>query len=717
MTRERKEPGSGSTPSRQARRRAPSTRRAHTREGEGVTPAIQTARADRGALSTGDVRRLQRSLGNQAVRAMLGPDETSAARPGAPALAPLHVPRISRAVSQGPALIQRALPDANTYRVLDTEDARLVAIGDAVEQYNAVAGTRDSPEAFQTNFNRLQAVDRAIYTWYAQVSRDNQRLEGNPHHGTIKALMAAAEREHEELIEASKGMAEVLPMDTTGLEGPELAQLKTLWQDIVNNRGKIKLVGTEAYNKRILAELGKILSTPTGRAMLRFLNTAREGEVPESAEAELSNVYIGERRDQLPDRVQEASPQVEDAHASEAQPLNVDDSETTRKLDALTGVTRTPIDPLAPPDPVQYPAVTADNMHMVRDAAWGGLKGFTHGGKKYEFNTTGTGAFVSSFPAEAVHPGRDPGNEVMTPGWTTLGHELGHAANMKAGSSTIEFKSHFDDELVVGMAGSAEAGKKWDNAEELLNIENVENALRDESGLSEREGHQPPAWATQLAVTTRSDLRRPLNELYQADNSWYRVDEWAALDRRCRILPVKTVLDPTAVAALRGEVTVFMDRWRDETAPAALRRATIAAPLEALKAQDDQWGSNAEWKRVSKMVAELTVPDTLDVGKMDTARNEVKAFLKAQAEAKLPAYLRTISKSNSKRDTLYASLANDDERIAAFRFLHEHRGEFQQIKAMLHFNKARRQGTTEPERQQSRIDTFKALVEGRQAIG
>jgi hypothetical protein len=589
--------------------------------------AVRRGRLDPGRLSPQDVLQLQHVIGNQAVgRVLTG--------------------RASVAHRAEGAVVQRALPDGATYQALDPTDHDLVAIGTAVASYNLIAGRRGSPAEFQTCFNRLQAVDRAIYRWFAQVSQHHQRLEGNPHAATIKTLMGLADREHEELIEASKTLVDVLPFDTTGLLSPELAQLKTLWQDMVNSRGKIKLVGSAGYNRRVLAELGKILSTPTGRALLTFLNTPKPTEVATSPQAALTNIYIGEKLSDLPTPVRTASPELGEKDYSEAQPLNVASSDPTRTLEALAGVKESDIDASHPPDVTQFPAVTATTMGRVREAVFGGLSGFTHGGKKYEFSGQGTGAFVTSFPGQAVHPGRAPGNEILTPGWVTLGHELGHAANMRAGAATKSKKAHFDDPLVTGLAGGAAAGKKWDDAEELLNIENIENRLRQESEQAEREGHQPPEWAKTLAVNTRRDLKVPLDALYRGNDSWAQNATYQALDRRCRTLPVKDVLDP---------------------------------------------------------------------GKVQALRDDVDAFLLAQANIKLPDYLGRISRDRPKATALLASLTTQPVKIQTFMFLDAHQRDFARIKKILH-TEAHKGRLTEAERQTKRETTLQAIVNGTQPL-
>jgi hypothetical protein len=495
----------------------------------GPAPAVgQLPGRATGGPSPRLMRQLQQTIGNRAVGAAL----QGATRP-----------------------IQRALPDAAQYLALDVADLLLVAVGTAVASYNAIAASRGTAGDLQTCFNRLQGVDRAIHAWFAQVSAANQRLQGNPHSAAIRLLLTAAEQEHQGLVTASRAFATVLPMDTTGLDDVELGQLRTLWQDIVNSRGKIKLVGSAGYNQRVLSELGKILATPTGRAMLRFLNIPKDGEIADSAAAALTNIYIGEALSDLGAAVKLASPELGEQHRSEAQPLNMEEKDLARNLEAMTEVKITPIVLGAEPDPADYPPVTAATIAQVRTAAWSGRRGFTHAGKKYEFNQ-GTGSFVTSFPGNSVHPAKGTGNEILTPGWVTLGHELGHSANMKAGATTIKQKSI--DPFTSDLAGGAAAAKKWDNAEELLNIENVENALRGEAGLTEREGHQPPEWVQAHAKRTRAELMAPLERLYKKDITWWQDAEWLALHTKYRLLKADETLDDGAVDRLRDEFTAFL---------------------------------------------------------------------------------------------------------------------------------------------------------------
>lgn len=500
---------------------------------------VQRARLKPDALTSGEILQLQRTIGNKAVTQLLRQ--------------PHDGPVASKTVKSGPT-VQRILPPGAKFQTLDTGDAALVAVGDAVVAYNAIGNNRSNSTQFQLCFKRLQAVDRAIYHWFDEVSKNNQRLGMNPHTDEVRTLMTAAEQEHEELIDASKDLKKVLPFDTTGLKGESLKQMQTLWQDIVNSRGKIKLVGSSGYNKRVLAELAKMLSTPTGQAMLQFLNTPKTGEIIGSPQAALSNIYIGEKITDLPQEVQDASPELENRNRAEAQPLNISASDPTRTLEALTEVKESDVVEGDEPDEEDFPDVDQTDLSKVRTAAIGGKKGFTHKDKQYDFNDKGTGAFVTSFGDKSIHPSKGTGNEILTPAWVTMGHELGHAVNMRAGATTLKTKGTLMDSLT----GNAKNSDEWDNTEELLNIENVENALRSESGQSERHGHRPPAWLLKEGLETKKRIRKPLLDLHAIDNSWYNDTEWKALYDKIGKTPAKKMIEAEVVEDYEDEVANFL---------------------------------------------------------------------------------------------------------------------------------------------------------------
>lgn len=501
-----------------------------------------------GPVTPEKILSLQRTVGNRVVQRLLFPNQIHPTQ------------ELNRQIGAIDPEIQRTLPEAATYTNLDPTDALLVAVGTAVQNYNTVVSDKLKTAAqYQTAMNRLQGVDRAIYVWFNQVSGVNQRLSASPHYATVKSLTSATEKEHEKLIDSTKNMLDVLPFDDIGLLEPEKTQLKTLWQEIVNNRGKIQILGSTSYKKRVRAELAKILSSPTGRRMLTFLNTPKPGEIRGSLQAKLNNIYISEKLTNLPKDVRKASPDLVEQIGSEATPLGIKDLDPLRSIEAVTEVTSSPIDPLAAPlDATEYPSVDSTHLSNVREAAWGGTaRGFAINGKKYTFNANTTGAYVTSFPGQSLDAAKGTRNEIFNPSWVTLGHELGHAANFKAGATTLK-----KNELLDPLTNNNPDSMIWDNPEELLNIENVENALRNESGLTEREGHQPPAWAGNLVRPIRAALEKPLNELYQSDAAWYDLPQWFTLYTKIHSqTKAAELLDVDRHQELQDEVEAFKIKW------------------------------------------------------------------------------------------------------------------------------------------------------------
>lgn len=457
--------------------------------------------------------------------------------------------------------VQRALPNAAQYRELEGEDAMFGQIADAVASYNEVAGEA-TPEGFQARFIRLQAVERLTYRFLANVSDAHQLIRGHNRSAMVKDLLAEAEREHEVLVDAAKDIETVLPFDPGALAGQDLADARALWRDIVSSHGNIKVSGSAGYTRRVLSELAKIMSTGTGLRLLKFLNAPKTGE--DGAPIAISQIFIGETLAALPEDVRAASPDVEESDKSKAQVLGIGlDQDKTEVHEAReTPITGDHDRPSVETHPVVGPGA---GMGAHFDAVVGGKRGFVHGNAKYDF-APGTGSFVTSNPGEALN-GNAAGNEIHTPGWVTLGHELGHSANMKAGATTISHKAGLSD-LANGLAGGEQESEKWDNSEEQLVIENVENKMRDESGQALRSGHRAPAWVLAAATQLKTEVRAPLYQLATDDPSWAADPEWNDLRTRIQNIPAKTcATNPGVMDPLRAEVAAFVQHKRDALLP------------------------------------------------------------------------------------------------------------------------------------------------------
>ncbi|MCU0464577.1 MAG: hypothetical protein MUF38_08390 [Anaerolineae bacterium] len=468
---------------------------------------------------------LQRTVGNKATQRIIELAQPTNVRPKS-------------------AVIQRALTAAVTYHAISTQIEALVDI------YNNLAAPTN-PAQYQASFNALQAVEREIYAWFDDFSQNNQRFTGSADVTAIKSLLDEVNTEHSALIDGSKDLDQVLPFDPTGLLPNVVNDMKTLWQDIVNSRGKIKLVGSDPNKQQALSELGRLLSTDVGRRMLSLLNAPTPGKA-KGVDSSLTDIFIGETKNQLPNNVQNASPDVEDLGFAVAQPIGTDDTNKNSTIEKTTAVSSSKIG-FFKPKANDYPAVAPGQLHVLRDSAWDGKKGFTYNGRKYKFNNKSRGAFVTNPQGNAIHPGKGHGNQILTPSWVTMGHELGHAANMRTGATTLKTNE------LMGLSGPGN-NEHWDNPEELLNIENVENALRGEVGLSERDGHRPPQWLLMMGGQVKQKIRRPLGLANEVDNNLGADPEFTTLWQRAGSAPAKEVVTQEFIAPYKIDLKDFLDR-------------------------------------------------------------------------------------------------------------------------------------------------------------
>ncbi len=513
---------------------------------EAVTPA------DMQSLTPSRIKYLQRTIGNHALGKIMGQTQAK----------PLSAHTMS-------LRIQRALPAAGDYTpISDT-------VGTAVDEYNKLAKPTTAPE-YNNVFKAMQKVERAVYTWFDTFTTTNQNFGDNVNAAKMNDLLSKLEVEHRAMIDSSKNLTEVLPFDTTGLTGTELTAMKTLWQDIVNKRGKIQLVGGDDFNKKTLSHLGRILSTPTGRQMLGFLNSPPPKGYKPGEKPELTNIYIGEALAQLPDTVKNASPELEDRNRAEAQPLNIDE-DNGRSVESMTAVKSSTF--WFKPKKSDYPTIDPTNIAGIRDALMSGKKGFVYNKRKYKFNKNRTGAFVTNVEHASLHPAKGSGNQIQSPTWVTLAHELGHTVNMRGGGTTLKATE------LSSLGGKGADAEKWDNPEELLNIENIENAVRKEAGLTERFGHRPPDWLLKIAPKVRSQLLKPLNELYKLDQKKYNFNDnkkWEAAYKLVNTMKAQIAVDAEALDDVKAEVKKYIDEDVDDSTELQLHTKAITLYNAAL---------------------------------------------------------------------------------------------------------------------------------------
>lgn len=419
-----------------------------------VVPLLQKAKSERTLWSPAHILQLHGGLGNQAVAHWMESHPQGAV--------------IQRALMKGSDLLKKT----------NRKDSELKAIAEILDRYHDTKGVlkKLNPPLISQRLAILRDLDKSIYQWFDTVSQDLPTLSENPHTAVMKQLLKASDEEHITLVDKGKG--DILPFDTSGLEAGEVRELQELWKSLVAGTGKIKRIGDAKFNQAMLSDLAKILNTNTGRRLLTYLNTTPEAERTAEEENLLTNIYIGQRAGQLPQAVTAQLPKaIDETEESQSQPLD------ERKAYMETAV------PIAGKKPKGYARV--GRMGDVPEAAQEGKRGIVYANQKYAFGE-GTGAFVrivsdGNAGVRAGVPGSD--HEIIAPRFITLAHELGHSANQRAGAG-VAGGLRVAELLGLG-ADSTEKNKvRWDDPEEMLNITNVENPIRAESGLEERTSHK-----------------------------------------------------------------------------------------------------------------------------------------------------------------------------------------------------------------------------------
>jgi hypothetical protein len=403
------------------------------------------------AAST-EILALQWTIGNQAVMRVLR-EGRLLDRPGAGS-------------RRHPARIQRLTAGAQLLHDTDAANATFQAIGALLDQYN-VASLAMPQNAVRLNsrFDLLRQIDRSIYHWFGTVSQAHLRLSGDPHTTRMQALLSETETEFINLVHQTKNDVSIFPFDIASVPGPQQAVVTQLWQSLVQGTGKINLVGSAAHQRKSIAELAKLLNTASGRELLRYLNTPSAAAPLHDP---LTNIYIGDDVNLLDPAVRNASPGLGDRNQSEAQPLG---NAAPHDLGAPQ--------PLDGTEDMVNDFVLLNNPADFRTAVLTGKRGVVLNGNKYLFSQ-GTGAFVKTVADTRPGVGQNV-EQIVKAGFVTLGHELGHAAHMRGGATTLP-EPAVDEraEFMNAFSGRTPADTKlfWDNSEEFLNIMNTENPIR-----------------------------------------------------------------------------------------------------------------------------------------------------------------------------------------------------------------------------------------------
>ncbi len=352
------------------------------------------------------------------------------------------------------------------------DSAELGAVRGALANYNAL-----DDDEYQNRFNLLNVLDRSIYAWFA--ANPSEDLS-SPLHKSLQTLMDKADGEHVALVAATKGDDTILPLDTTGLAPGDVDALKTLWRSLVEQKGNIEISGGAKFQNQVLASLGKMLGTPTGVSILEYLNKKKRGLTKKEAKERKITIVK-----QLPDRYKDiGSPGSESSYA-----ISKLGAEEERAKKLGLPVTPSIANVLSETNAATFPKATG--AEGLTKAILKGRKGVKMGGRNYQFGA-GSGSYVVLNEAVGsdvdLHQSTSSGTAAIKPRFLTLGHELGHSFKMLAGAKG---EKGVHDELFKHLQPDEKERKLWSDPEEFINITGIENKLRSESGIEERQYHKP----------------------------------------------------------------------------------------------------------------------------------------------------------------------------------------------------------------------------------
>lgn len=359
----------------------------------------------------------------------------------------------------------------------------------------------------------LHDLDAEIYNWFnTNPTPSLASLKGAK---AMEKLMKKSEQAHEQLVEATKDDVNVVPFDTTNMTVKEVTDRTAVWRGLVDDTAAIKIDGSEKFQKQTRAKLAKMLQSKTGFDILDYLGTSQNDPAGDSERTVLS--------DKMPQDVANI-PHM----AAEHQDVSYANDLSANRNDKNIGG---PVAATGTENAIDFP--TLIDSDGIQQAIFAHKKGYILAGKKYTFGP-GSGSFVTTVPPKAgdehSDTAGDNGTQIPTPGFVTLGHELGHAVNIRAGSVT-----RLDTDLMTSVCQvqdptitAPEVIDLWSNSEEYMVINNIENALREENGIPTRSSHKDLSVLKKMAVLKQLDIRAgQLSSRDTAMNDIPQVSEFA----------------------------------------------------------------------------------------------------------------------------------------------------------------------------------------------
>lgn len=340
----------------------------------------------------------------------------------------------------------------------------------------------DEETTVSDRIGSLSQVEHAVYAWLtANKAPDMNEVQGS---AAVRNLMDTTKAERHRIVAYSVNVSRDhlgeggIPIAGFGTLGQtEQEEVRAMWRGLIEGTGNIRILDTESdsgeqhegFGMKVLVEFSRLLEGRFGRSMVKDINTSDHRVVIEPFHVD------------------------NDQHKSFAASPTAEE----QGVDKLTKLDAQPADELR----AHYPETNiTDNNEEQRLRLFNQLKPTQEGQLGVRLVDAGVTTYYKFGAGSAVKvtmPSDLPdssqykesrladaaGNELATPVFITLGHELGHGIHMQRGTLTKE------TEIPRFFGGEADQEAYLGDREEYVNIEGNENALRAEHGLGKRKGH------------------------------------------------------------------------------------------------------------------------------------------------------------------------------------------------------------------------------------
>jgi hypothetical protein len=340
-----------------------------------------------------------------------------------------------------------------------------------VERYNETVGHKIffGAENRREALGYLHQLERYLYGWFAE--KKSPDLDENPEALRMKSLMNEVQKERIDLVERSINAKDAAP-PVASLNEENQERVTGIWNRLLANKDiRIEETGDDpevskpqkGFRTKVLADFSRLLETEAGRDLVGGIQTAGGGltiKPTTMAKGKFAARSLDPDSEGL-----RTVPAPAEEHQQDFAPIDVNGMAKQEKIGLF------------------------HNIKTLHPNKRGFALNTDAGTQHFEFGPGSNSEL--KFPVEAKdampHPSSrgvdSQGNEILSPTFVNLGHELGHVLRARQGVIT-------DEDAGRELFGRAFPGEEHEGrVEEFFNIPAAENPVREQSGISSRPGH------------------------------------------------------------------------------------------------------------------------------------------------------------------------------------------------------------------------------------